>query len=360
VVPGETTVYTLTIHNHGPDLATGIVLTGLFPQGAAPLWTQPAQPLCGRQGQEVDCDLGDLRLGDAVTVALDLSIGGTEAPLTGTQPAGVALEMSVLTCAIDRGSGQAEAVCQLARLSPGAQADLRVGLSAAPISGSLVHTATVAANEADPNLANNGATVAIAAGSVTADKGDPMAHTAMPTSNDLVLQAAGPSSVVAGQPFTYTYTIANRGALEATGVIFEDVVPSDMDLVAYAPGLPLCEQQGDALTCALHNLDSNETFTFTLVITGHAGLPVMMELDPLLPGWPICFVLKERTYLHIVRCELGVLRGGQETHVELVLRAIGVQERTTVNTATVRANEDELNPLDNTSTMTITIQAGAD
>ncbi|MFN2226574.1 MAG: hypothetical protein ACK2UY_09710, partial [Anaerolineae bacterium] len=81
-----------------------------------------------------------------------------------------------------------------------------------------------------------------------------------------------------------------------------------------------------------------------------------MSLDPLLPGWPICTVIKERTWLHIVQCELGTLAPGQATRVQLVLEAIGVVERTSANTATVLASEEDLNPIDNTITTTISIQ----
>ena len=61
---------------------------------------------------------------------------------------------------------------------------------------------------------------------------------------------------------------------------FEDVLPLATILNAYAPGLPLCEQRDDALTCYLRDLDSSETITFTLVITGHGGQPMKVELHP--------------------------------------------------------------------------------
>jgi uncharacterized repeat protein (TIGR01451 family) len=356
VVPGETAIYTLTVRNHGPAPATGIVLTDVLPNGVIPVWTQPAQPLCGRQGRNVSCDVGDLRAGDAATVTLDLSAGGTETPITGTQLAGVTLDLSAPTCAVDQDSTQPHVTCRLTNLQPGAEAQIGIGVGVdAGITGSLVHTVTVAANEADANRSNNRATFTMTAGAA-----GPVTVTAIPTTPDLVVQADGPSIVVAGQPFTYTFTISNRGALDATGVTFEDVIPPDMNLIAYAPGLPLCEQRDDELTCYLRDPDSGETITFTLVISGHAGQPMKMGLDPLTPGWPMCFVLKERTWLHIVQCELGVLKHGQATHVQLVLSAIGVQERTTANTASVSAHEAEGNLLDNTSTVTISVQVGAD
>jgi len=177
---------------------------------------------------------------------------------------------------------------------------------------------------------------------------------------DLVLQADGPTRVTAGQPFTYTYTISNQGTSAATGVWFSDTVPSDMDLLAYAPGIPKCEQQSDTFTCYLRDPENGETVTFTLVITGHGGQTMAMSLDPLLPGRPLCTVLKERTWLHIVRCELGDLKPGQARRVQLVLVPVGVTERTSANTAAVYAREADATFVISTSTVTITVQVEAE
>lgn len=355
-IPGGMSVYTLTVRNLGPGPATGIVLTDVLPSGVTPLWAQPAQPLCGRQESNVACDLGELWEGDTATATLDLSVGGSESLVTGTQLAGLTLDLSWPTCAIDQNSATLHVTCRLARLRPGAEAQVRIGVGVhASISGSLVHTTTVVANEPDPDRSNNGATSTLMARAV-----GPMAVTAIPSATDLVLQADGPSTVIAGQPFTYTYTITNQGAMDATGVWFEDVVPADLNLVAYAPGLPLCGQQDDTLVCHLRDVDSRQTVTLALAITGHGGQPIQLGLDPLMPGWPICLVVQERTWQHVVHCELGGLKPGQATHVQLVLMAVGVVERMTTNTASVRANEAERNPLDNTNTTTMTVQVEAD
>jgi uncharacterized repeat protein (TIGR01451 family) len=354
LILGETSVYTLTVRNLGPDPATGIVLTSVLPSGVTPLWTEPAQPVCGRQERDAGCDLGRLRAGDAATMTLDLSVGGTETLITGTQLAGVAVTLSVPVCAIDQDSSLPQVTCRLSRLPPGAEAQVRVGVKVdAGASEQLSHTATVTANEIDPDPSNNQTTLSFAVGTPR-----PIEATAIPTTTNLVIRAQGPASVIAGQPFTYTYIISNQGALDATGVWFSDTVPSDMDLVAYAPGIPECEQQGDTFTCTLRDPDSGETVAFTLVITGYGEQPMTIGLDPLMPGWPICWVIKERTWLHVVQCELGELWSGQATRVQLVFVAIGVAERTSANTAAVHAHEADSNPVDNTSTMTITIQVG--
>jgi uncharacterized repeat protein (TIGR01451 family) len=218
-----------------------------------------------------------------------------------------------------------------------------------------LHAFVVAAHESDPGGSSNRATSTTTAGAAL-----PASAAAGPVTADLVLQGDGPASAMAGQPFTYTYTIANRGALDATGVWFEDAVPSDMDLIAYAPGLPRCEQRGDRLTCTLRGADGGETVTLTLSITGYGAQPIKMGLDAVAPGWPICLVIKERSWLHIVQCELGDLKSGQSVRVELVLVPIGVRERTIANTASVHGNEADSNPVDNTSTLTTTVQAGAE
>jgi len=73
-------------------------------------------------------------------------------------------------------------------------------------------------------------------------------------------------------------------------------------------------------------------------------------------------VIKERTWLHLLQCELGKLGPGQAVRVQLALVAIGVTERTIVNTASVRANQAEQHPVPMgiTSTVTITVQVEAE
>jgi uncharacterized repeat protein (TIGR01451 family) len=354
VVPGETTAYTLTIHNRGPAPATGIVLTNGLPKGVMPVWTQPAQPWCGRQGRTVSCAVGDLRAGDTTTITLDLSVGGTQTLITNTQLAGVTLDLSAPNCTID--STQFSVTCRLTRLPAGADAQVRIGASVdARITGTLSNTATVTANETDPNPSNNRATL-----TMTVSAAAPVTDTPVPLTTDLVVHADGPSSVIAGQPFTYTYTITNRGELDATGVHFEDVLPPTANLYAFSPSPPLCEQRGDVLACSLRDPDTGKIITLTLVITGHAGQPMQISLDPLTPGWPICSVLKERTWLHIVNCELGTLKRGQTIPVQVGLVAVGVQERMMTNTVSASANEADLNSRDNTITATIGVQVRAD
>jgi uncharacterized repeat protein (TIGR01451 family) len=227
-------------------------------------------------------------------------------------------------------------------------------------SGELVHTASVAAKESDTNPSNNRATLTVTVGAEGPVLSEPVATIPASPIADLVLQADGPASVTAGQPFTYTYTITNRGTLDATSVRFENPIPPATILSGYAPALPLCEQRDDAFLCTVRYLESGDAITFTLAITGHAGQPMEMGLDPLMPGWPICTLLKEKPWLHIVTCDLGTLKPDQATHVQLVLTATGVNERMMTSTASVSAKETDPNSLDNTSTAMIAVQISAD
>jgi uncharacterized repeat protein (TIGR01451 family) len=351
----------LAVRNHGPAPATGVVISDVLAPGLIPLWTELAPPLCGRQGRSVSCDAGLLRDGDAITATLDLSVGGTGTPVTGTQLAGLSWGLSRPACVVDRTAMASVVTCGLASLQPGADTYVRVGLAAdAGITGALVHSVSVAANERDTNRLNDHVSFTATVGGKVSVPGEPMSGAAALGTADLVLEAEGPASVAAGQPFTYTYTITNRGTQDATAVRFENPVPPATVLNAYAPALPLCRQRDDTFLCALRDPESGAVITFGLVITGHSGLPMEMSLDPLMPGWPICTVLKEKPWLHIVTCQLGTLEPDQATHVQLALIATGVNERLMTNTASVSANEADPNLPDNTHTSTITVQISAD
>jgi uncharacterized repeat protein (TIGR01451 family) len=346
IVSGEAAVYTVTIFNHGPAIATGIMLEDSLPTGATPVWSHPALPLCAREGSDVRCGVGDLSASEGLTITLDLSASESIAIQTEfTQ------EQLATTCRIVSDSFGAQSTCPLAPLPPGTETKLRVAVrSASENTGALIHTGAIRARETDPDLANNHTTYTTRIVSASA----------RPTGPNLVLQAEVPKIVISGRPFTTTLTVTNQGSVDATGVRLENVLPLATILNAFTPGLPDCEQAGDRLTCTLRDPDSGETMTFTLVITGYEEEPMILEPDPLVPGWPICTVLKEHSYLHILLCEIGRLKPGQSARVEMVLTATGVQEREIVNAATVSAYEEDPNPLNNTSTTTSSVQTRAD
>jgi uncharacterized repeat protein (TIGR01451 family) len=336
----------LTIRNDGPGLATDIVLTDVLPGGVTVRWAEPAQPACERQGSDVGCELGDLQGGDAVTLTLDLAAGESET--------GVRVDTSAPSCLIGSTAGQPQVICRLSRLPAGSEAQARVGLGTdVEITRTIAHTAAVTANETDPERTNNRVTVATTLGPGP-EQGE--RH----TRPDLALRAAGPSLVTAGRPFTRTFTLTNLGSQDATGVRFESVVPPGTALNAYAPGLPACKGRDAGFTCTLRDPGNDKSISFTLLITGRDEGPVVVEPDPLLPGWPGCYMIKERQYLHILICELGTLRPGETARLQMNLTAEGVQERALAHTASAAARETDPAPLDNSDTTTMTVQVRSD
>ncbi|MGD2148700.1 MAG: DUF11 domain-containing protein, partial [Anaerolineae bacterium] len=275
--------------------------------------------------------------------------------------AGLGWELNGPACAVERRAHVANFWCHLAKLEPGEEAQVHFSVAVdAGITGPLLHTASVAANEDDTSPWDNHAVFTVTVGAGLAGPTEPEGASAAFVATDLSVEADGPTRIIAGQPFSYSYTISNHGPAQATSVAFEDALPPATTLLAFSPRPPRCERGDESLTCYVQDPGGRETVTFTLAISEHDGQPMRVDLDPLMPGWPICTVLKEREHLHIVKCELGGLSPGQSMQVELGLVAGGVLERTIANTGSATAAEVDKNPVDNTATVTTTVRVSAD
>jgi uncharacterized repeat protein (TIGR01451 family) len=82
---------------------------------------------------------------------------------------------------------------------------------------------------------------------------------------DLALSKSGPATALTGDPITYTLTVTNHGAAEATGLLLTDVLPAG---AAYLDGGTLA---GDTLSWALPSLagyGASTQVTFTVSATG--------------------------------------------------------------------------------------------
>jgi len=343
----ENNVYALTVHNQDQGLATDIVIKHIFPSHTNADQIQLLKPICQLQEHDVVCNIGDTQVNSRTAVTLDLSSGSSHPVIPLIQDSRSSPNMVLPICSFEQTTDQPlSLICYLESLEPDTRAQIRMELSPNIEPG--VYTFSVVAQQIDPDLSNN-------AGSATITV--PPANPVMLP--DLTVRSTGPAEVVAGQPFIYTYLVSNQGTGPATEVTLEDTIPPGLVLNSYAPDLPLCDQKGNTLTCSLVDPDSGEKVSVTLDISGSDGHPLQMDVDPLMPGWPVCYVLKEWDHL-LLHCDLGTLQPGQSTHVRMEMLALGVQERSTTNTVAVQASEPDVAPASNINSTSILVQARAD
>jgi uncharacterized repeat protein (TIGR01451 family) len=344
---GRKNIYALIVHNLGQSPATDILITDTFPAGTKAEQVHLLQPICQLQENQLVCEVGDSHADSTAAVTLDLSSGTKDYVIPELQLPGLSPNITLPVCSFEQVTALlVRLTCHLKTLMPGSQVQIRMELN--PVEPGN-HMFSVSAAQVDPDLSNNKGSAAV--------KLNPVDSAPL---SDLTVRAEGPAVVIAGQPFIYTYRVVNQGTQPATGVTFDDPIPPGMRLKSYVPGLPLCDQKGETLTCTMVDPDTGERATFSLTIIGNEQQPIRMDMDPLMPGWPLCYVLNERDYKQILHCDLGALQPGQSTRVRLDMLAIGVQERTTTNTVVVHANEPELTPADNTLSMNSMVQVRSD
>jgi uncharacterized repeat protein (TIGR01451 family) len=187
---GNNLSYTVTITNNGPSPATGVTLTDPLPAGAAFVSAAPTQGTCSGTAT-VTCAIGTIANAGTATVVIVVNPNGT---------------------------------------------------------ANLTNTATVNANEFDPNTANNTSTAAT---------------TVVPVADMAVTQTASPNPVSVGQPLTFTITITNNGPSPASGVSLADPLPANVTFVSATASQGNCSA---AVNCTIGNLASGATATVTLVV----------------------------------------------------------------------------------------------
>jgi uncharacterized repeat protein (TIGR01451 family) len=115
---------------------------------------------------------------------------------------------------------------------------------------------------------------------------------------DLSITKSGtPDPALVGGTLTYTLSVTNHGSGTATGVTVTDPLPATVTLASATPSQGTCASAGGTVTCSLGSLANGATATVTIRVTATAKVTI-------------------------------------------------------VNTATVRANERDPNPADNSATAT--------
>jgi uncharacterized repeat protein (TIGR01451 family) len=207
VTAGTNATYTITVTNNGPGAAQGLVLSDTLPAGS------------------VFVSMTQTSGTDGFTLAQ--SGGSATETATGTIASGAS---DTFTLVVSAPSG----------LANGAAFN---------------DTASVTANNPDPNTGNNTATVT----GIVVDN-NPNA--------DVGIGVTGPSSAAEGASVTYNITVTNAGPSGATGVVFTDTLPSMVNFTSATSSQGTFSVSGGVVTFSAGNVAAGGTVTAT--VTGQA------------------------------------------------------------------------------------------
>lgn len=146
-------------------------------------------------------------------------------------------------------------------LAAGASSTLTVTLAPTAV-GAITDTALVASSQADPNLANNIATLTTPVqGSVTPSTGNVDLSVSKTAANNN-------SAVGLGSNESYTITVTNKGSADATGVVLSDALPAGATFVSgtsNVSGVSVMNVNGAAMA-NIGNLAAGASATITVVV----------------------------------------------------------------------------------------------
>ena len=151
-----------------------------------------------------------------------------------TAPTGCSIVSGVLTCNVTSlANGESKSFVLTGTVGAGATKE------------TLTSTATLVALEADPNLANNFSTF-------------------VPGNSDLAITQTGESLFTPGEPYTFTFTVENKGEDDSSGSTVTVNLPSGL-LNPIAPNG--CTISGSFMTCTIGPLAVGASTSFALAGT---------------------------------------------------------------------------------------------
>jgi uncharacterized repeat protein (TIGR01451 family) len=202
VPPGGQVMYTLVVHNKGPDVATDTTLSDPLPAGLSVTSAQPSQGSCSVSGS-VECSLGTVQDGGFAQVLVIASVSGSA-------------------------------------------------------TGRLQNCATTAAFQADSSTANNSAC------STTAVSPSSPSPSPQLSSDLKVLKRASSHRAYPGAKITYTLEVANPGADAAQNAKITDTWSLPLRVLKVDAGQGSCHK-GPPVTCQLGALPAGHRATVTVV-----------------------------------------------------------------------------------------------
>jgi uncharacterized repeat protein (TIGR01451 family) len=81
-----------------------------------------------------------------------------------------------------------------------------------------------------------------------------------------VAKSDSPDPVTVGSELTYTVVVTNNGPQEATGVVLDDRMPAQSELVSATSTIGECDDKGTRVACQLGKLAKDATATVTVVV----------------------------------------------------------------------------------------------
>ncbi len=187
----------VSVSNSGPSDSTGVVVTDTLPAGVSFVSASSTQGSCTQVTVTVTCNIGAMNRFTSVNITI------TVTPTT----AGVA-----------------------------------------------THSATVAANEPDPNSANNSASDAVMILAANADlRINSMSHS--------------PEPPTVGQNMSYFISVSNNGPSDTAGVVVTDTLPAGVTFVSAASTQGSCTQATGTVTCNIGAMNRFASVNITIIVT---------------------------------------------------------------------------------------------
>ena len=314
-VSGTTIVYTLTIRNAGPSTATDTVVDDPTPAGLSFVSN------AGDCTTAFPCQLGALQPGDMRTITASFTVlpgNGLPSSVTNTAtvaspvpdpnpqnntssattaitasadlavvktaPATVAVGSDlVYTIRITNGGPDAAAAVVASDTIPAGVAFVSVtttqgsctGTSAitcaiGTVAAGSVVTVTIAVRPpatAPDTIANTVTTSNSTPDPNPANNTSSAQTTLVRTANLSITKTATPAKLAVGQTLTYVMTVTNGGPAPATGVTLTDMLPAGVTSPKVSSSQGSCALAGSTVTCALGDLVVNAAATVTITAT---------------------------------------------------------------------------------------------
>ncbi len=196
VIVDQQLTWTIVVRNNGVNRATAVTLIDDLPSGISFLSATASKGSCDFSSGTVFCTIGNLAVGNTATVTINVK----------------------------------------APSSP----------------GTIKNTASVTANEVDPDPGNNTYTEKT---------------TISPEWSDLFLtKTDSPDPAPVGENLFYTLQVGNNGPADATNVTVTDNLPESANYVSATPSQGSCSRTGNTVTCNLGTIQSFKSANVNIVV----------------------------------------------------------------------------------------------